>query len=180
MYIYAHVCHYDSSDLNVIERVRRTHTRNVRARVPRVHSYILVFIYTRVVEYKEALRGTEAAAAATTTTMVTASKHTRDAVVGQGWGRREKENGRVKKGKKEEEGKGEREGRRTAMYSLYSWWRAVYIPNLGHTGTDAISAPLSLVRSQSGGENESWNSKQGGPRRIVRSQRQISSIIRGL
>lgn len=40
----------------------------------------------------------------------------------------------------------------------------MYIPNLGHTGTDAISAPLSLVRSQGcGGENESWNSKQGGP-----------------
>lgn len=79
----------------------------------------------------------------------------------------------MKKGEEGRGGKGEREIEDSDVLCILR--RAVYIPNLGHTGTDAISAPLSLVRSQSGGENESWNSKQGGPQRIVCSQRQIWS-----
>lgn len=76
---------------------------------------------------------------------------------------KEEEDGRVKKGKKEGAGK-EKERQTEDSDALCILGGAVYIPNLGHTGTDAISAPLSLVRSQGcGGENESWNSKQGGP-----------------
>lgn len=41
------------ADLNVIERI---HICIARVCVSRVHSYILVFIYTRVVEYKEPLQ----------------------------------------------------------------------------------------------------------------------------
>ena len=106
--IYVHACADDAS------RVVAHIAFQIRPRRIYVERVCVIYVYTRVVEYKEPTAETEAAA----TTMVTTSKHTSD-VEGKGRTTNEKENTEEGEGR-ETRRKENEEKQRCSLYSLAS------------------------------------------------------------